>query len=147
MTTAAEKRAAKRLIPGKRLGRRQYVRIDPLDRFNGLHEKCPSGCWEWSGTRLPSGYGRFSRGGDNAMGLAHRWPYEHFVGPIPSGYVVGHLCRNPSCVNPEHLEAVTPAENNSRSMPYRDMQSAAACRNGHPWSEKTAYWTPDGKRN
>jgi hypothetical protein len=40
--------------------------------------------------------------------------YEHHVGPIPDGLVIDHLCRVHNCVNPEHLEPVTPAENTRR---------------------------------
>ena len=66
----------------------------------------------WS--RLRSGYGRVAvrtAEGKTEMGLAHRWMYERAVGPIPAGYVIDHLCCNPSCVNPAHLEVVTQAEN------------------------------------
>jgi hypothetical protein len=42
---------------------------------------------------------------------AHRFAYLEFVGPIPDGLVLDHLCRNKKCVNPDHLEPVTNAEN------------------------------------
>jgi len=50
---------------------------------------------------------------------AHRVFYQLFRGPIPAGLHLDHLCRVASCANPDHLEAVTPAENHRRSMPYR----------------------------
>lgn len=67
------------------------------------------GCWLWEGgTR--GGYGRIKLVGHGSLS-AHRASYEHHVGPIPEGLVLDHLCRNPACINPAHLEPVTIAEN------------------------------------
>ena len=63
-------------------------------------------CWEWRAFIRPNGYGQF-----NKNEYAHRVSYEEFVGPIPEGLVIDHLCRNRSCINPEHLEPVTQHEN------------------------------------
>jgi hypothetical protein len=60
----------------------------------------------------PDGYGRVWLYG--GMVLAHRASFEAFVGPIPEGMEIDHLCYVPSCVNPEHLEPATRAENNRR---------------------------------
>lgn len=62
------------------------------------------GCWQWSGGTT-KGYPKFD------TGYGHRFSYTSFTGPIPARYEVDHLCRNPLCVNPAHLEAVTHSEN------------------------------------
>jgi hypothetical protein len=66
-------------------------------------------CWLWTGSSDRLGYGRFSTW--PSVTLAHRFAYELLAGPIPDGLVIDHLCRTPSCVNPDHLEPVTQREN------------------------------------
>ena len=68
-------------------------------------------CWIWLLKKLPRGYGQMRLPGTRVMVLAHRWYYEQRRGPIPAGLVVDHKCRQPSCVNPDHLRAVTQAVN------------------------------------
>ncbi|MBT2412652.1 HNH endonuclease [Streptomyces sp. ISL-12] len=62
----------------------------------------------WTGS-TDQGYGRLRFRG--RLVRAHRFSYELNVGPIPDGHQVDHLCRTPSCVRPDHLEAVTQREN------------------------------------
>jgi hypothetical protein len=73
-------------------------------------------CWLWTAHVHPvTGYVQFRIGGRGGkMVLAHRWSYEHYVGAIPAGLQIDHLCRVRHCVNPEHLEPVTPSENTLR---------------------------------
>jgi hypothetical protein len=87
-----------------------YQRPSEEERFFAKVNKTET-CWLWTGARLPLGYGQFVTTGNR---LAHRFAYEHFVGPIPDGLTIDHLCRNPSCVNPAHMEAVTIQVNLSR---------------------------------
>lgn len=71
-------------------------------------------CWVWQRSINPNGYGHLTV--NNKQVLAHRFVYEFYKGPIPEGLTLDHLCRNPSCVNPDHLEPVTHAENCRRGL-------------------------------
>lgn len=71
-------------------------------------------CWIWQLKKSPAtGYGTFRINGRDL--LAHRWSYEQHRGPIPDGLQIDHLCRVRECINPDHLEPVTPKENTRRS--------------------------------
>lgn len=84
------------------------------ERFSTKYSINPdSGCWNWLGfTNDKYKYGVFYIG--QGRKRAHVWSYEKFIGSIPQGHEIDHLCRNTKCVNPEHLEAVTRAENMRR---------------------------------
>lgn len=72
-------------------------------------------CWIWQRYVNRTGYGRLKRSGKHGPAmLAHRWYYELHRGPIPAGLQLDHLCRNPRCVNPAHLEPVLPRVNARR---------------------------------
>ena len=85
----------------------------------------PGGCWTWTGRTDAQGYGRAEI--NDETWLAHRLSYSFFVGKIPPGVVLDHTCRNTSCVNPWHLEEVTPVENTRRGA-----GQVAYCKNNHP---------------
>lgn len=98
-------------------------------------------CWIWVGKVLPNGYGRFWF--DGKQRYAHRVAYEQFVGPIPNGLVIDHLCRNRGCVNPDHLEPVTHQENCRRGAKG---SLVTHCPNNHPLDEANTYVKPNGTR-
>jgi hypothetical protein len=91
----------------------------PLDRFMRYVEKRDDGCWWWTGwTAGTTGVYGYFRPGTKARDphyVAHRWLYEQLVAQIPDGLELDHLCRNHLCVNPGHLDPVTPLENRRRT--------------------------------
>jgi hypothetical protein len=75
-------------------------------------------CWNWCSTKDMKGYGKIlrKRNGKKRAFMVHRISYETFIGPIPNGLVIDHLCDNPSCHNPTHLEPKTIYENAKRGV-------------------------------
>lgn len=88
-------------------------------------------CWEWTGAKAGGGYGAFFTTSGKVQ--AHRWSYEHLVGPIPEGLQIDHLCKNRACVNPDHLEPVTRLENVWRGAGGAWNRSKMHCPQGHPY--------------
>ena len=123
-------------------------------------------CWIWVGAADVDGYGRFWFNG--RIGLAHHASLKMFRGlDVPTGYELDHTCGVHSCVNPEHLDIVTHAENNKRrwkkyvpvthcihghkkERPGRCLTCGrAACRKSY-WAKKqavtnTQLWEPTGR--
>ena len=94
-----------------------------MERFFDFVCVCEDGCWRWLGFVFPRTpralpYGWFAAVPSRNM-FAHRFAYERLVGPIPDGLQIDHLCFTPSCVNPDHLEAVTQSANVRRSLAHR----------------------------
>lgn len=79
------------------------------ERLERRSELAASGCIEWTASLDGKGYGQMNVGGK--IQRCHRLSYAEAFGEIPDGLVVNHLCGNPRCVDPEHLEAVTQADN------------------------------------
>ena len=94
----------------------------------------PDACWPWTGGTTAKGHGIAKcppeRLGGGAGTTAHRIAYMLLVGPIPDGMHLDHLCRNPPCCNPAHLEPVTPAENQRRGLKG---ELRTHCVNGHAY--------------
>lgn len=104
-----------------------------------------AGCWVWTRGKERFGYGKISIGYKTFM--AHRVSYEQFVGPIPKGLQLDHVCHNPSCVNPSHLEPVTARENLMRSPTFQAKNAAKThCPKNHPYHGENLFTRKDGAR-
>lgn len=94
-----------------------------LDAYHANVISLPNGlCWLWRGARNHKGYGIVATvrsDGTKTTVAAHRVSYLMYIGEIPAGYEVDHLCRVRLCVNPLHLELVTPDENKRRAWVHR----------------------------
>lgn len=123
--------------PNVRRPRRPYA-----ESFEMYARRGPD-CWEWTGTVGNHSYGIITSGRQSK--LAHRWSYEHHTGPIPQGLVIDHLCRNRTCVNPAHMEAVTNEENLRRGEGYGIQNGMrSTCIHGHEYTPENTYTDPQG---
>ena len=117
---------------------------DTLTRFEDKYVVCPgTACWIWTAGISSNGYAVFW---DRGPKKAHRFAYERFVGPVPAGLELDHLCRVRHCVNPEHLEPVTRAENCKRGNLNKHHTAKTHCPHGHPYDDANTYITPEGWR-
>lgn len=103
-------------------------------------------CWLWTGAKGLQGYGHWTSGlGIFNEQYAHRISWLVLVGPIPEGYWIDHLCRNPPCLNPDHLEPVSPRTNIQRGKNVgRPIKSH--CPKGHLLEGGTLRVKPSGER-
>ena len=130
-------------------------RIEPLaERLLRLRYVTDSECWEWIGSITKNGYGvtnigSRSNGQKRTTAYIHRASYELYVGAIPEGRDLDHLCRNRKCFNPKHLEPVTRKENVLRGIGPKIFGALngtkAHCKNGHPFTSDNTIYRANGK--
>lgn len=111
-------------------------RTDPLTRLMAKVSIQDNGCWLWTGSQDGKGYGQFRPGGIAPLVGAHRVSYELFVGPIPEGLELDHLCFIHLCVNPVHLEPKTGEANRNA---YRAAHPLTHCARGHERTSESTY--------
>lgn len=126
------------------MAKKAKIRTDLRQCLLQRYRIVKSGCWEWDSTEK-TGYGRlyFNR----QRQVAHRWSYLCFRGDIPDGMTIDHLCRNRRCINPDHLECVTPRENWIRGIsPTAINAKKKHCKNGHRLAGKNIRIETTGSR-
>lgn len=120
------------------------------ERFWAKVEKTET-CWLWTGTRTPDGYGKINiqHDGRSVKVYAHRVSFEMSSGEIPQGMSIDHICRQPSCVNPEHLRATTHKQN-KENLGGANRNNRCGVRGVH-WSAQNKGWMAvvghNGKRH
>lgn len=103
-----------------------------------------TGCWLWLLSTNSHGYGKIKHLGKSAG--AYRLSYELLVGPIASGYEIDHLCRTRSCVNPDHMEAVSRRTNTLRGIsPAAQHARKTHCIHGHEFTEENTIREGTGR--
>jgi len=115
-----------------------------VDRNGPMPERCPElgPCWIWLACTDQHGYGAIKRGPPGGSRLAHVVGWELARGAVPDGLELDHLCRNPACVNPDHLEAVTHRQNMERG----SHATKTHCIRGHPFDPENTIARRDGSR-
>lgn len=120
--------------------------MNPSVLFDKISPEPNSGCWIWTGTQRPDGYGLAWR--DGRYVRAHRAVYEIERGPIPPGMQIDHrFCRNKICVNPDHLFVCTAQENREEPDNIIGMRMRQThCKRGHELYGENLHVDANGAR-
>jgi len=117
------------------------LRVNIHSGVFGEDGQYPTECWTWTGRISRDGYGYYGKE------LAHRCMYKIWVGRVPKTKHLDHLCRNRSCVNPLHLEIVTPRVNILRGIgACAQHKRQTHCKHGHEFNKDNTYTNNKGHR-
>lgn len=94
-------------------------------------------CWLFDHSGRPDGYCKFMA--DGKQHYAHRFAYETYVGPIPEGCEIHHICRVRNCVNPAHLKAAS-------DLVHGLLDRGTHCAKGHEMTPENSYFYSNGSR-
>jgi len=108
-----------------------YIKINPKSK-----------CWEWQRYITKDGYGQYYF--DFKLGYAHRFAYEYFKGTLQNNQHIHHTCENSICVNPDHLEQLSPKEH-IRKTPLHNAKKTH-CPQGHEYTSENTYFYSAGRR-
>ena len=133
-------RESKPLLAVPTLGANAKRRTPAERLWEKVDKQGPEDCWLWLAS-FQGPYPSFSVNRKSV--LAHRFSWELHNGPIKPGYTIDHLCRNPACVNPVHLDEVTMGENTRRQPRYQ----SDTCQKGHKWTAENTYVDPNSLRH
>lgn len=124
-------------------------------RFDSKHSPSPephpalgTHCWLWKGGVDRDGYGYFMLPTKPRWQYAHKVSYQTHRGNIPTNMMIDHLCRVRNCVNPDHLEIVTPQVNVLRGISFAAKNAVKThCNHGHEFSKSNIIKDRNGNRN
>lgn len=122
------------MIHDSRTQARFFAKVDKTDT-----------CWEWLASKHKPGYGQMMRyvDGKKMPGYAHRISYEIHHGPIPEDTVIDHICHNKSCVNPDHLRAIS-HRGNLENKGCLNSNNTSGARGVH-WDADRNQWAAETK--
>lgn len=111
--------------------------MKPSERLLSKVTKTPS-CWVFNGGVSKDGYGNFYF--RKTCWRAHRASYEIFVGKIPFGFTIHHICNIRNCVNPKHLKPMSLRDNLmlGNTIPAKNI-SKTHCPKGHEYTDSNTY--------
>lgn len=123
--------------------------LEAMGRFAAKTRRDENGCLVWTGATTSNGYGKIWIAGKWMR--AHRFSYQAFIGEVPEGLELDHLCRNRRCCDPLHVEPVTHQENLRRgARPGRKLgkrlSPTSSCAQGHARIDENMYVSKNGKR-
>lgn len=121
------------------------ITIDKIVNYLNRTIKTEKGCWVWQGAKSPDRHARVNI--NSQAYYLHRVIFKAVGNRLDKSLELDHLCREPSCVNPKHLEQVTHRVNSERGEAGTHLKNKTHCPQGHPYSGDNLYVFPSGGRS